>query len=259
VKETVKPERTRKKPNGEFVLRKPLPQKWWIYAEKRPALYSAIAEINQVIVISRITNFVAFAMLPSNIVFSDRLAVIASSDFGLFAVLQSSFHYYWAWKYSVTNLSMLSYAPTSCLETFPLPDNLSTVVQVGKNYSEYRSKVMEKSKLGLTDAYNRFHDPGETASDISELRYRHVKMDQAVAAAYDWQNLDLGHGFHSTKQGIRYTISEAARRTVLDRLLALNSQRNAEEEAERYAQPARQITKRGRKKQDARDLSLLEL
>jgi hypothetical protein len=52
-----------------------------------------------------------------------------------------------------------------------------------------------------------------------------------VAAAYGWHDLDLGHGFHATKQGTRYTISEAARREVLDRLLALNHERYAEEVA----------------------------
>jgi hypothetical protein len=41
--------------------------------------------------------------------------------------------------------------------------------------------------------------------------------------------LELGHGFHASKQGERYTLSETARRTVLDRLLALNHQRYAEE------------------------------
>ena len=59
----------------------------------------------------------------------------------------------------------------------------------------------------------------------------HEEMDQAVAAAYGWSDLDLGHGFHATKQGERYTLSESARRTVLDRLLALNHQRYAEEVA----------------------------
>ena len=82
---------------------------------------------------------------------------------------------------------------------------------------------------GLTKTYNRFHDPSETSADIAELRRLHVEMDQAVAAAYGWADLDLGHGFHTTKQGLRYTISEAARRTVLDRLLALNHERYAEE------------------------------
>ena len=59
----------------------------------------------------------------------------------------------------------------------------------------------------------------------------------AVAAAYDWTGLDLGHGFHQTKQGIRYTISEAARRNVLDRLLALNHERYGAEQSAAAATP----------------------
>ena len=54
-------------------------------------------------------------------------------------------------------------------------------------------------------------------------------MDHAVAAAYGWTDLDLGHGFHETKQGVRFTISEAARREVLGRLLKLNHERYATE------------------------------
>jgi CRISPR/Cas system endoribonuclease Cas6 (RAMP superfamily) len=60
-------------------------------------------------------------------------------------------------------------------------------------------------------------------------------MHQAVAAAYGWSDLagssgsQLGHGFHATKQGERYTLIDPARRTVLDRLLALNHQRHEEE------------------------------
>ena len=57
-------------------------------------------------------------------------------------------------------------------------------------------------------------------------------MDNAVAAAYGWSDLDLGHGFHETKQGIRFTISESARREVLARLLKLNHERYAEEVAQ---------------------------
>ena len=88
---------------------------------------------------------------------------------------------------------------------------------------------MHTRQEGLTKTYNRFHDRGEQSADIARLRALHVEMDQAVAAAYGWSDLDLGHGFHETKQGVRYTISESARRTVLDRLLALNHQRYDEE------------------------------
>jgi hypothetical protein len=62
-----------------------------------------------------------------------------------------------------------------------------------------------------------------------------VEMNYAVAAAYGWNDLlndengrmkdeqeknsSLQHDFHETKQGLRYTISETARREILDRLL----------------------------------------
>jgi hypothetical protein len=39
----------------------------------------------------------------------------------------------------------------------------------------------------------------------------------------------FGHGFHESKQGVRYTNIESARRTVLDRELALNHRRCADE------------------------------
>ena len=58
-------------------------------------------------------------------------------------------------------------------------------------------------------------------------------MDQAVCAAYGWDDLltgeGLNHDFHQTKQGQRFTISDTARREILDRLLQLNHQRYAEE------------------------------
>ena len=82
---------------------------------------------------------------------------------------------------------------------------------------------------GLTKTYNRFHNPKETTPDIQKLRELHIEMDRAVAAAYGWTDLTLGHGFHETKQGIRFTISEPARREVLARLLKLNHERYTEE------------------------------
>ena len=56
-------------------------------------------------------------------------------------------------------------------------------------------------------------------------------MDRAVAAAYGWDDLALGHDFHQTAQGVRFTLSESARREVLGRLLELNHRRYEEEVA----------------------------
>jgi predicted DNA-binding WGR domain protein len=57
-------------------------------------------------------------------------------------------------------------------------------------------------------------------------------MNQTVVAAYGWQGLDFGHGFHKTKQGIRFTISETARCEMLDLLLELNHKRYDDEVAQ---------------------------
>ena len=62
-----------------------------------------------------------------------------------------------------------------------------------------------------------------------ELRNLQVEINNAVAAAYGWTDLELDHGFHDTIQGVRYTISEPTRRDVLARLLKLNHERYAEE------------------------------
>jgi hypothetical protein len=138
------------------------------------------------------------------------------------------------------------YTPSDCLETFPFPLCLlpsaetdpakqaqrATLESIGEAYYTHRQGIMTRSQLGLTKTYNRFHDPGESHPEIAELRRLHVAMDEAVAAAYGWGDLALGHGFHTTKQGLRYTVNEAARQELLDRLLALNHQRYAEEVAQ---------------------------
>jgi hypothetical protein len=102
------------------------------------------------------------------------------------------------------------------------------LVEIARRFSAIR-QTAEASQGGKTKVYGRFHDPGENSANILQLRALHMEMDQAVAASYGWTDPELGHGFHETKQGVRYTLSESARRTVLDRLLALNHQRYDEE------------------------------
>ena len=123
---------------------------------------------------------------------------------------------------------------TDCFRNLPFPKfqlQQPASATNGETYHEHRRQIMLARQEGLTATYNRFHNPDERAADIARLRELHVEMDRAVAAAYGWDDLDLGHGFHETAQGVRFTISEAARREVLGRLLELNHQRYAEEVA----------------------------
>jgi hypothetical protein len=136
----------------------------------------------------------------------------------------------------------MMYAPSDCFETFPFPSSFDGLDAIGERYHEHRRQVMLARQEGLTKTYNRFHDPKETSDDIQTLRDLHVEMDRAVLDAYRqspgeahiWEGFgpdDLEHGFHETKQGLRFTVSEHARRELLDRLLELNHKRYAEEVA----------------------------
>ncbi len=219
-------------------------------------LYKTIASMSRVLCKARHSPNCAFEFTPTQNVFQDSLNIFSIELYADFVVLSSTIHESWAWKYGSTlGDNTLRYSPTDCFETFPFPACLQegsrkgakpqsmsglsdfaalreTLETIGEQYHTHRQQIMRNRQEGLTKTYNRFHAPGETADDIAELRRLHIEMDNAVAVAYGWGDLDLGHGFHQTKQGLRYTISEAARRTVLDRLLALNHARYAEEVAE---------------------------
>jgi hypothetical protein len=71
---------------------------------------------------------------------------------------------------------------------------------------------------------------------ILELRRLHIELDTTVRDAYGWQDLDLAHDFYEVEtlpenDRVRYTISPAARKELLKRLLKLNHERAAEEAA----------------------------
>jgi len=229
VRNKVLPERTRHKEDGSFALRYPLYLKWWIYAEKRPALYAAVRGMDRILLTSLINNHLGFVFAPVTWVFAHKLCVFPLDQIEDWAVLQSSIHYCWAWNYSSTNLALLNYSPSDCFETFPFPQKKASLIQVAETYYEYRRQLMLRRQEGLTKTYNRFHNVEEKSTDIVELRGLHSELDKAVVAAYGWTDIDLCHGFHQTKQGPRFTISESVRHTILDRLLAVNHQHHEEE------------------------------
>ncbi len=198
VEEKVKPERTRKNSKGEFSLRSPLPQRWWQYADKRPALVKAISNLECALVISRISNSFAFTFLPIGTVFADSLVIFSSDQKSFFAVVQSQTHEIWARFFSASFKDDLRYSPSNCFETFPFPPNWETdptLEAIGKTYYNYRADLMVRNNQGLTDTYNRFHDPTERHPDILHLRHLHEQMDLAVLAAYGWADIDTTCGF----------------------------------------------------------------
>jgi hypothetical protein len=203
---------------------------WWKFWHSRHELYSDSVQHKMLLIRARTTDCHAIKGSPSNWVHTDGVIVFKLDDFADLAVLQSVLHEIWAERYSSSLDTRHRYIPTDCFGRFPRPTSSTEPCRsIGESYDRLRQLVMNERNLGTTKTYNRLRAPDETSADIQKLRHLHVEMDHAVAAAYGWTDLDLGHGFHQTKQGLRYTISEPARREVLARLLKLNHERYAEE------------------------------
>lgn len=202
---------------------------WWRFLRPRPELYNAIEGMTEVLVCPRVSKYLSFCFCPTEVVMSEQVVVIASESFARFCLFQSALHEAWTSFYQSSLETRGRYTPSDCVDTFAFPVTEEDLVGVGKLYYMQRQQIMKDTRSGLTDTYNRLNDSDETAAAIQKLRDLHVKMDVAVAAAYGWSDLDLDHDFHDTKQGTRFTISEAARREILQRLLKLNHERYAEE------------------------------
>jgi hypothetical protein len=189
VERLVKPERQRwqkdKEGNdivGTYALRKPLPHKWWIYGEKRPALYEAISKVDQVMAMNRHSKYTIISPVSKGIVYSEATVVFALNNYSEFAFLSSSIHDIWAWKNSSTmGASTLRYSASKAFETFPFLSLLNTKLEtLGYELFCFRQKIMKEHQKGLTELNNRFH---EVNIDMNRLREIHREIDENVLSA----------------------------------------------------------------------------
>lgn len=229
VEQRVKPERMKLKGRNPIADRRA--ERWWLFGGDAKKLYASIRGLDRVLSVSRHTKYVAHSFVSPACVFDVAVNVIIDRG-GLFPVLDSSFFDAWVRTYGSSLENRVRYTNTDCFETYPFPLSTGNLAQTGERYHKWRTHLSLSRSEGLTQVLNRYHNPRECAEDIGTLRNLHVEMDSAVAAAYGWTDMDLSHGFHDTKQGVRFTISEAARREVLARLLKLNHERYAEEVAQ---------------------------
>ena len=164
---------------------------------------------------------------------------------------------------------------------FPKNNELNNLDKIGDFYNEFRKNLMHKIQLGLTKTYNQMHNLKlnltveelthknfekkfgketwnlykhlevkkegkisyqEAVPLIFKLRELHKEMDEAVMAAYGWNEdsekwgkaIKLRHDFYEVdylpeNDRVRYTIHPDARKEVLKRLLLLNHERFEEE------------------------------
>ena len=229
---------------------------WWQYAEKRSDLQDATANLKRVLVAgSQASAHHAFAFLPTGLVYSSNLTVLAIESWSGFAILQCRIHEIWARFFMSTLEDRLAYTPTTCFEPFPFPESrecASDLKGAGEAYYEYRAALMVRNNEGLTKTYNRFHDPYEHDPGIQQLRELHTAMDRAVLRAYGWNDIRTQCEFlldyeideeewGSKRKPYRYRWPDNVHDEVLSRLIALNGERAAAEQ-----QSGTAAAKRGR-------------
>ena len=232
-------------------------ENWWRFGSLASGLYNNIRGLPRCFVTGRVTKHMNFSAMPTDIVFLNNCYVFTTDRWDLFTVVQSTLHEVWARKYSMSLKQDLQYSPSNCFDTFAFPSGLwqsidSNLAVLGECYHAHRKELMQSLWLGLTKIYNLFHAQDlspEMVAKVSkkdadtvvsgfeallELRRLHVSIDHAVRYAYGWQDLDLEHDYHEVEtlpenDRVRYTISTAARREVLKRLLAENHARTKTE------------------------------
>jgi hypothetical protein len=284
IEKKVKSERQRRDESGNYVLRKPLPDRWWQYGDKRPGLYHAIGRGHlfeqhpdgwrpnmkrpeRVLIAGRVGKYFNPSVVDNDSIFHEKCVVFAVDHvFAHAAVFNSSPVDAWVWKHSSRLKLDLNFSPSDAVEPFPFLslDQLVAFEKLGYDYLEARRKIMTDaaSPIGFTDLYNRFHNADHLDSRIVRLREMHSEIDVAVMCAYGWDDLKLGHGYHeqlnlAENDRVRFTISDAARVEVLRRFAELNRQRYEQEQAGTSASTSRAFKRRG-KEEPASQAVLIE-
>lgn len=213
-----------------------LRQRWWQYWRSRSELYRALACKSRALVIAQTSKTVMPVFVQMPVWFDKALRIFTYDDDAHFAFLSSSFHWWWAATYASTMRTDLRYTPSDVFETLPQPLPQAGLLwecidTAGRKLDDFRAALMIDTNLGLTKTYNRVHDPEEHDPGLGRLRELHVDVDYAVRDAYGWSDVGLDHHHWETPQGMRFTVSPAAKDELLDRLLELNHARYDEEVA----------------------------
>lgn len=207
-------------------------ENWWLFGEKRPAMRAALSSLTRYIATSEVAKHRVFVFLkwPDSLA-DGSLAVIAHADAFILGTMSSRVHVKWA---ASTGGRMgigndLRYQNGPCFTPFPFPDptepQKQRIRELGEQLDAHRKRqqqlhpdltmtgmynVLEKLRSGepLTAKERKIHDDGL----VSVLKQIHDDLDAAVFEAYGWP--------------VTLTDEE-----ILERLVALNHERAAEEAA----------------------------
>jgi hypothetical protein len=235
----------RVKPFRDQVARKNHRARWWIWGEPRPGLRAATNGLARVVV----TNFAAkhrvFVFEDPSTALDHNMYLIGTGDALALGVLSSATHVAWMLRAGSTLENRPLWINSTCFLPFPFPSDdtglapeLTTRIRTLAEQLDAHRKTQQATHpdLTLTGMYNVLeklrHAEPLNAKDklihsqglVSVLKSLHDELDAAVLAAYGWADLQAALTDH-----IRAEARAAAVETLLERLVALNARRAAEE------------------------------
>lgn len=226
---------------------------WWLHERPRPEMRAALSDLSRYVATVRVSKHRLFVWLSANILSDSSMFVFAHDDDYFFGVLQSHPHELWS-RRTGTQLreveSGFRYTPRTCFDPFPFPwppgkeptddRRVQAIAAAAKELVELRDRWLnppkaseERTASDIIISPVPVEDREISVSELSpaELKKRtltnlynqrpqwlddaHRALDRAVLAAYGWPQ--------NSKEDM--TDSE-----ILERLLALNRSRAAEQE-----------------------------
>ncbi|MFO1349731.1 MAG: type IIL restriction-modification enzyme MmeI [Gammaproteobacteria bacterium] len=231
----------RVKPDRDQNNRQRLREVWWYFAEPRKALRGYLVGLGRYIATVETAKHRFFVFLDDSILPDHMLIAIALDDAYFHGVLSSRIHVCWALaaggRLGVGNDPR--YNKTRCFETFPFPNasdaQKARIRELAEQLDAYRKRqqaqhpdltmtgmynVLEKLRVGeeLTAKDKSIHEQGL----VSVLKQIHDELDAAVFDAYGWADL-------LPSPSGRGAGGEGRDEQILERLVALNAERAAEE------------------------------
>lgn len=218
------------KPERDGNARATYRDQWWLFGEPRRELRPALEGLSRYIATVETAKHRIFQFLDADTLPDNKLICIATADSWILGMLQSSTHEAWY----LANAGMLGvydqpavYVKTTSFDPFPFPDAGETarriISELADELDATRKRILAQTPdLTLTGLYNLHAKliTGEPLSDEEEDQRRagsvdliarlHEQIDAAVIAAYGWP------------AGIKAP-------DMVERLVALNTERRAEE------------------------------
>jgi hypothetical protein len=153
-------------------------------------MLNEILNLKRYIVCARVTKRPIFQFISNEIRPNDALMVFAFDDDYSFGIINSKYHWEWFREKCSTLKGDWRYTTDSVWDTFPWPQNPSTVqieevAKASKALRDGRNRIMAENKMSLRDLYRLLEKPGK-----NPVRDLQNALDRAVTKAYGFDERD---------------------------------------------------------------------